>query len=461
MPIFNQVLQNDATRTKRPTLPIEYKTKPGETVIYKRVKGLNRPAGVVRSKQESVSVDTRSNYQKKVDTQRAQQVRQRYEQNKAEQEGLQTLAALGKAISPSTYFGAAGRALAGDGKLTGNILDGSGFGDTTANVAFDLAFPFAAKTGINNGKIFLQNTAPGIFDPYTTFRGSLGYYGNSLTDRILGTYGRRFHLPVKNQMPELFRSDRFRTIEGIFDNPDAAQGRFPWQNLTTDTFVRDHSRGHWSGNDIVIKNPSMYDPSGYLSTQPSDTFILKGFGSGINNPKNYTLVSGNIDLLQKAKAAGIETLSTPKLRDAYSRLQDRISASMDGVDLTRPIQLGKLFRPERSDEGRNYSSIIRKLLHKRGQPNYDDYVYQSEQTGLPITVSRTPFTVPHTKLENVIGNPNLVFYDRATPFESYLRGSLNIPSSGISLETRMLNNMDNSMLRNEALNLNNLFYKKH
>lgn len=134
---------------------------------------------------------------------------------------------------------------------------------------------------------------------------------------------------------------------------------------------------------------------------------------------------------------------------------------MDGVDLTRPIQLGKLFRPERSDEGRNYSSIIRKLLHKRGQPNYDDYVYQSEQTGLPITVSRTPFTVPHTKLENVIGNPNLVFYDRATPFESYLRGSLNIPSSGISLETRMLNNMDNSMLRNEALNLNNLFYKKH
>lgn len=464
MPIFNQVLQNDAIRVKRPTLPIEYKTKPGETVIYKIVKGLKRPAGIVRSKQESVSADTRSNYQKKVDTQRAQQVRQRYEQNKAEQEGLQTLAALGKVISPSTYFGAAGRALVGDGKLTGNILDGSGFGDTTANVAFDLAFPFAAKTGINNGKIFLQNTAPGIFDPYTTFRGSLGYYGNSLTDRILGTYGRRMHLPVKNQMPELFRSDEFRTINNIFDNSDVASGRFPWQNLTTDTFVRDHARGHWSGNDIVIKNPSMYDPNGYLSTQPSDTFILKGFNNDINNPKNYTLVSGNIDLLQKAKAAGIETLSTPKLREKFIAMQDAKQAEQLAFNQTNRSNVWKALtmqRPGRSMQEVEYSETLRKLLQKRGQPTYGDYVYQSEQTGLPITVSRTPFTVPHTKLEKVVGNPNQVFYDKSTPFESYLRKSLNIPNIGISLKERMSNNMDTSMLRNEALNLNNFFYKTH
>jgi hypothetical protein len=49
---------------------------------------------------------------------------------------------------------------------------------------------------------------PGLFDPYTTLRGSLGYYGNSLTDRIIGTYGRRFHLPTTPRMPELFRAEK-------------------------------------------------------------------------------------------------------------------------------------------------------------------------------------------------------------------------------------------------------------
>lgn len=450
---------------KKPVLPIKYKTKPGETVIYKKVKGINRPVGIVRSKQESVSADTRSNYQKKVDTQRAQQVRQKYEQNKVKQEGLQTLAALGKIISPSTYFGAAGRALTGDGKLIGNVLDGSGFGDTTANVAFDLAFPFAAKAGVNNGKIFLQNTAPGIFDPYTTFRGSLGYYGDSLLDRVLGTYGRRFHFPVRVRMPELFREEKMginlQKYPGYENN--LQNGRYPWQNTTTDTIVRNHPRGSWDGSDVVVKNPDMYDANAYLSTQPSDTFILKGHNNDPFNKSNYTIVSGNVELLKQAREAGYETLSTPKLREKFIAMQDENLAEQiafnqtNGSNLYRALKIQK---PGRSLEEVEYTKTLRKLLQKRGQPTYKDYVYQSEQTGLPLTVGRNSTSVPGAINQGkIVHNPNYVFYDRSTPFESKLRRQLGI-SKAISPETRVEYGYTDEFLRHASSDLNKQLYGK-
>nr|DAH40561.1 MAG TPA: hypothetical protein [Caudoviricetes sp.]DAO10592.1 MAG TPA: hypothetical protein [Bacteriophage sp.] len=64
----------------------------------------------------------------------------------------------------------------------------------------------------------------------------------------------------------------------------------------------------------------MYNPEGYLSTQPSDTFILKGFNNDPFNTSNYTIVSGNTELLKKAKDAGYETLSTPKLRKQFAEM---------------------------------------------------------------------------------------------------------------------------------------------
>nr|DAE46310.1 MAG TPA: hypothetical protein [Caudoviricetes sp.] len=87
----------------------------------------------------------------------------------------------------------------------------------------------ALKAGLGTGTEFLQNSMPGLFDPYTTFRGSLGYYGNSLTDRILGTYGRRLHLPTTPRMPELFRAEK-KGIN-IYKMPGYENGeirRFPW-----------------------------------------------------------------------------------------------------------------------------------------------------------------------------------------------------------------------------------------
>lgn len=328
---------------------------------------------------------------------------------------------MGRLYAPSTYAGAVARSLIGDGSVGDNLVGGEGFGDPTTNIVFDLAFPVVLKYGSKAGSEFLQNSMPGLFDPYSTFRGSLGYHGNSLMDRIIGTYGRKLHLPVKSRMPELFRAEKrginLKSMTSLENQLE--KGRFPWQNLTTDTVVRDHGHGHWSGSDVVVKNPNMYDPKAYLSTQPSDTFILKGYNNNPFDNSNYTIVSGNTELLKEAKEAGFETLSTPKLRKAYDKIRLELKACENQKGLANLLHFRDI---SRSDVGRNYTKVLRGLLRKRGSANYSDYRYQSQQTGLPLTVSRNPFSVPgNIRLDKVVGNDNLIFYDRSTPLESTLR----------------------------------------
>lgn len=461
----NSSAVSDNTRVSRPILPVTRKINPGETVIYKYKKGLRFPTGIVKSKQEVVSQDNRSSYQKRQDYVVGQNIKNRIQESQNRQAAADAVSAIGKLISPSTYVGAAARSLTGDGTFGDNLTKGTGFNNTTANVIFDVASPFMLKAGLGAGTEFLQNSMPGLFDPYTTFRGSLGYYGNSLTDRILGTYGRRFHLPTKPRMPELFRAER-KGIN-IYNIPayenDTQFGRFPWQNTTTDTIVRDHGKGHWSGSDVIIKNPNMYNPKGYLSTQPSDTFILKGFNNDPFNTSNYTIVSGNTDLLRAAKSAGYETLSTPKLRKRFAEMQAARDAEQEAFEQTSQSNIMRAFNFRKagySDEDMNYTEALRKLLQKRGYPTYKDYMYQSEQTGLPITVSREATQVPNTPLEKVVGG-NMLFYNRATPIEAQLRKELGIGSSGISAETATEKGYDAAFLRKAAEDLNRRLYEKH
>lgn len=452
--------KTDAIKNNKPVVvnPVKYKPKADETVI-------NLPGQkprIVRRRNEVVSTDNRSNAQRRLDWKKDEQTRQYHQQQENSQAFEEGVNAMTKLISPSTYVGAAARALTGDGTFGSNLTSGTGFNDPAVNIAFDVASPFILRAGINAGSEFLQNTMPGLFDPYTTLRGSLGYYGNSLSDRVLGTIGRRFHLPTTPRMPELFRAEKDGI--NIVDMPGyenaAWRGRFPWQNTTTDTVVRDHKRGHWSGRDVVVKNPNMYNPKGYLSTQPSDTFILKGFNNDPFNTSNYTIVSGNTELLKKAKNAGYETLSTPKLRKAYRAIQDAENA-YESNGSGGLFDLDKGFVLERSDEGKRYTSIIRDILKKRGKPTYNDYMYQSNKTGLPITVSRTPFTVPNTQTTKTIGNSNLVFYDKSTPFESELRKSLGIGSDGINIKARMERGYTSDFLRRAAEDLNRKLYERH
>lgn len=460
---YNEQSRRDTVKDYRPQIvrPIKYKPKADEQVLY----FANRKPVIVRRKNAQVSKDNRSNYQRRVDQKTTVYAKQKHEQQRDYEEAAKGVEAITKLISPSTYVGAAARSLTGDGTFGNNLASGKGFNNTMANVAFDVASPFILRAGINAGSEFLQNTMPGLFDPYTTLRGSLGYYGNSLTDRIIGTYGRRFHLPTTPRMPELFRAEKSGI--NISDMPgyeNAAQrGRFPWQNTTTDTIVRDHAKGHWSGSDVVIKNPNMYNPEGYLSTQPSDTFILKGFNNDPFNTSNYTIVSGNTELLKKAKDAGYETLSTPKLRKRFAEMQAAEDAEQEAFEQTSQSNIMRALsfrKAGHSDEEANYTEVLRKLLQKRGQPTYKDYIYQSEQTGLPITVSKNPMSIPDTPLEKTVGNGN-VFYNRATPFEAKLRKSLGIGSRGIDIGTRMEQGYTNDFLRKAAEDLNRKLYERH
>ena len=461
----NNSAASDNTRVSRPILPVNRKINPGETVIYKYKKGLRFPTGIVKSKQEVVSQDNRSSYQKMQGDIALQNIKRRIHEQQNYQNAAEGVSAIGKLISPSTYVGAAARSLTGDGTFGDNLAGGTGFNNTTANIIFDAASPFMLKAGIGAGTEFLQNSMPGLFDPYTTFRGSLGYYGNSLTDRILGTYGRRLHLPTKPRMPELFRTEKGGI--DIFNMPgyenDAYRGRFPWQNTTTDTIVRDHTKGHWSGSDVVVKNPNMYNPEGYLSTQPSDTFILKGFNNDPFNTSNYTIVSGNPDLLKAARNEGYETLSTPKLRRRFMEMQTAEDAAESQFNQTNGSNIMKALmfsKQGTSAEEIEYTKALRKLLQKRGKPTYGDYIYQSEQTGLPITVSKNPMLIPDTPLEKAVGNGN-IFYNKSTPFEAKLRKLLGIGARGISVETRMKQGYTNDFLRKASEDLNRKLYERH
>ncbi len=460
----NNSATSDNTRISHPILPVNRKINQGETVIYKYKKGLRFPTGIVKSKQEVVSQDNRSSYQKRQDDIALQNVKRRIHEQQNYQNAAEGVSAIGKLISPSTYVGAAARSLTGDGTFGDNLVGGTGFNNMTANVIFDVASPFMLKDGIGAGTEFLQNSMPGLFDPYTTFRGSLGYYGNSLSDRVLGTFGRRLHLPTKPRMPELFRAEK-KGID-IYNMPTYENGRmvrFPWQNTTTDTVVRDHPKAHWSGSDVIVKNPAMYDPKAYLSTQPSDTFILQGFNNDPFNLSNYTIVSGNTDLLRAAKSAGYETLSTPKLRKRFAEMQAARDAEQETFEQTSQSNIMRALSFRKagySDEDINYTETLRKLLQKRGQPTYKDYMYQSEQTGLPITVSREATQVPNTPLEKVVGG-NMLFYNRATPIEAQLRKELGIGSSGISAETATKKGYDADFLRKAAEDLNRRLYEKH
>lgn len=455
--------KTDAVKNNKPVVvnPVKYKPKSGESIV--KLPG-QKPI-IVRRRNEVVTADNRSDYQKRVDQEATVYAKQKHEQQRNYEEAAKGIEAITKLASPSTYVGAVARSLTGDGTFGSNLTSGTGFNDTAANIAFDVASPFLLKVGLGAGTNFLQNSMPGLFDPYTTFRGSLGYYGNSLSDRVLGTLGRRFHLPTKPRMPELFRAEKGGIdVLGMPGYENAGQyGRFPWQNTTTDTIVRDHGKNHWSGSDVVVKNPNMYNPEGYLSTQPSDTFILKGFNNDPFNTSNYTIVSGNTELLKKAKDAGYETLSTPKLRKRFAEMQAAQDAEQEAFEQTSQSNIMKALSFRKagySDEDVNYTKVLRKLLQKRGKPTYKDYAYQSEQVGLPITISKNPMSIPDTPLEKAVGNGN-IFYNKSTPFEAKLRNSLGIGPRGINIKTRMEQGYTNDFLRKAAEDLNRKLYERH
>ena len=134
------VAQSDNTRVARPVLVerMEYKQRPDEFFITDRRTGKKV---LVKRRNETISADRRSTYQRQQDQTRAKQIYKQYEEDKKQEEGMKNLQGFLTFVSPSTYIGPV---LNNNGKsYVENIMSGEGTGSTAGNVAIDILTPFA------------------------------------------------------------------------------------------------------------------------------------------------------------------------------------------------------------------------------------------------------------------------------------------------------------------------------
>lgn len=137
----------DNTRVSRPIIMqgIPYRLKPNEFYFVDKKTGKKT---LIKRKQETISEDKRSNYQRQQDDIKTKQIQKQQEQDKNYEQGIETIDALTKLALPSTYVGPL---FNNNGKsYTDNLISGEGTGNTVGNVAIDLLTPFAVG-GINKG----------------------------------------------------------------------------------------------------------------------------------------------------------------------------------------------------------------------------------------------------------------------------------------------------------------------
>lgn len=139
--------QNDNTRVFRPIIieKIPYKLKPNELYFIDKKTGKKT---LVKRKQETISEDKRSKYQRQQDWHKTKQIQKQQEQDKNYEKGIETINSLTKLTLPSTYIGPL---FNNNGKsYTDNLISGEGTGNAAGNLAVDILTPFGIK-GINKG----------------------------------------------------------------------------------------------------------------------------------------------------------------------------------------------------------------------------------------------------------------------------------------------------------------------
>lgn len=132
--------QNDNTRVFRPIIieKIPYKLKPNEFYFIDKKTGKKT---LVKRKQETISEDKRSKYQRQQDWHKTKQIQKQQEQDKNYEKGIETINSLTKLTLPSTYIGPL---FNNNGKsYTDNLISGEGTGNAVGNLAVDLATPLA------------------------------------------------------------------------------------------------------------------------------------------------------------------------------------------------------------------------------------------------------------------------------------------------------------------------------
>ena len=141
------VTQSDNTRVAKPIIQekVPYKLKSNEVYFIDKKTGKKT---LIKQKQETVSTDKRSTYQRKQDQIRTKQIQKKQEADKNYEKGLETISTLSTLAMPSTYIGPA---FNNNGKsYVDNVISGEGTGNVAGNLAIDLAIPFGLKL-INKG----------------------------------------------------------------------------------------------------------------------------------------------------------------------------------------------------------------------------------------------------------------------------------------------------------------------
>ena len=309
------VAQSDNTRVARPVLVerMEYKPRPDEFFITDRRTGKKV---LVKRKNETISADRRSTYQRQQDQTRAKQVYKQYEEDKKQEEGMRNLQGFLTFVSPSTYIGPV---FNNNGKsYAENAMSGEGTGDTAGNVAIDLFTPFAiggakslASSAVNLGNSVYYSNRP--IGQYLRFVGGKFRYGfdAKLPDLIRRT---------ENPMPRLYQMRRnspivVSPIENRFRFKSTGQQSPVITNFTTDLPVISNNGGSWEGFDINIINGNQLLGKNVVSTKPMDTFT---YGNKITVPrraiKTISSKQGTVpeeQLMQKF----METYRRPTLKD--------------------------------------------------------------------------------------------------------------------------------------------------
>lgn len=330
--------------------------------------------------------------------------------------------ALDKLFNPYTYHGAAltsATAAYETNRFKDNPTLENGVYTTLSLLPFTPAVARGTQAAVKDASTFLSNH--GIYDPYTTWRGRYGNYGNGTIDDIVQTFTRRFFPSLsRERTPQFFRKLKSPDIhlqDGRVDLTGAKNFKArPHTNFTTDKPVTSHRAGNWddadtyvvAGDRVLEQTPA----TNLKSIEPSDTFI--NGNRVVVNPEEVTVVSGNPYVLNQARERGMQTLSSQRLRDLYQRTVFKSEApteynfsEADRFNLEKPV------KPDFSE----YAAEQTRLLQQKGRPTLRDYQQLEQRTGQNAYVEDlTQWKNAYKAAKGQVSYPNGQVVSRRKPF---------------------------------------------
>lgn len=349
------------------------------------------------------------------------------------------------------------------GDLAGESFNPGGwFGNykNLANVGKDIANT-TAKGAVNISKSVTNATKDlsksaynlygngTLWDRYTTFRGRFGNYSDNPFVNVYATTARRFGLPDKARIPaDAMRKmgqtsgDLVNIKDGVVDfTGGKSWGNKPHVNFTLDRGVGSHPKGNWDGRDMYIMPTEDFInqtlPSGSLkSIEPTDMFA-----SGVHvteDPSKVTVISGDIETLKKAQEAGMQTLSSPKLRKMYQNELNSYNRSTTGI-------LAKIVKPPKRTLGIDYAREVQRLQGQRGTPTLSDFRLLEKMTGLKSGVTSV------SEYDKAIDAINHMLHDQVGVAKQYVYPNGRTVGWGINGINWQLKNL-------KQLPYNNVFY---